>query len=400
MSTALDRFEESLVRASRELHEQQAARASVVGERAPSFVFDRQGLGARGKLRRRGWRIAAGVLLVGVLAAAATSVFGPSGNPREITQIECGQRGSSQFVTGEPLRDCATLWPSLYHHTAPALAAWVADTGGVVLVTPANQAPPGEDWRRLPKGWRADAALLLLNAQLEDITTGIEAHACWSAPAARALVRSTLRADRLSSWQVRVTAREGAPRSDCLHVDAATYPPSVLLVEDRIHKPASWQSPFPSGVAEGERLTSTERHVNSTLTVGGRCASVSQAAALWRSSARAHRISPTRYVLFTQEDGQGIGRDCAPRIRRQPGGRRTSGHLRSRCSLIARSVPVPGASGLARQRTVDLGAASSQEGEQPEPVIALVEVQVGHQHRWLLAGGLYELSAVGVTDER
>jgi hypothetical protein len=139
MNGALDRFEQSLVRASQELHHAHVPRSRL--------------------LRRRGSRILAGALVVGALAAAGASVFGPTGNPREITSIECG-RGIVESVTADPLRECATLWPSIYHHPAPPLAAWVYETGGAVVVTPADQPPTGGGWRRLPRGWKADAAVL------------------------------------------------------------------------------------------------------------------------------------------------------------------------------------------------------------------------------------------------
>ena len=297
MNSALDRFEESLVRASRTLHQENAAREEVA-----SATTAHRGSRLRAGLRRRGWRIPAGVLLAGALLAAGTSLLGPTGNPREISQIECGS-DVAESVTGEPVRDCATLWPSLYHHPAPRLLAWVHETGGAVVVRPADQRPTGSGWQRLPKGWTADTAALGLHTQLEDITTGIESHRCWSAPEASGLAASILRSDGLGSWSVRVkTEQPGGAHPNCLTVAAVTdaEPHTVLLVERPVREPAGWSPPFPSGPAEHERLTSTETRVNSSLTTAGHCASVAQAAALWRSSARAERIPETRYVLFTQ----------------------------------------------------------------------------------------------------
>jgi hypothetical protein len=324
MSSALDRFEQSLVRASTTLHQQHvagtpAASAEAVGvdtltRRRPSRL--------RTAIGRHRWHIPAGALAIGVLAAAGTSLLGATGNPREIPQIQCGERGSSEFVTGEPVRDCATLWPSLYHHPAPALVAWVAETGGVVVVTPADRPPRGGEWRRLPSGWTADSAVLQLHTQLEDITTGIEAHSCWSAPAASALVASILRADGLGSWHVRVkTERANGAHPNCLLVSAATGADtrSVLLVERPVQEPAGSPRTFPSGADEHERLTSTETRVNSTLSAAGRCASVAQAAALWRSSALAAGIPTARYVLFTQPTAHRTT-SCARVFVNTPGG--------------------------------------------------------------------------------
>ena len=90
MSSILDQFEESLVCASRTLYEQHANNARV--ETASTTTGKRRSfLGVR--LHRRGRRIAVGALLVGILAAAGTSVFGPTGNPAEITQLDCGEEG-------------------------------------------------------------------------------------------------------------------------------------------------------------------------------------------------------------------------------------------------------------------------------------------------------------------
>jgi hypothetical protein len=307
MNSALDQFEQSLVQASRTLHRERLAGARP-GE-------------AR---RRRRWRIAAGGLLAGALVAAGTSVFGPTGNPREITQIQCGQRGSSAFVTGEPLRDCASLWPSLYHHPAPPLVAWVAETGGVVVVTPARQPPAGAGWKRLPAGWKADSAVLGLHLQLEDITTGLEAHRCWSAAQASALVTSILRADGLGSWQIHVDhGRADGEHPNCLTVVSVTgaQPHSVLLVEHPVQDSGnpSMLVNTPSGPVEHARLTSTETAVNGALTAAGRCLSVTRAAALWRSRAAAAGIPRQHYVLFSQAGGSTITA-CARVLVNSPGG--------------------------------------------------------------------------------
>jgi hypothetical protein len=326
MSSALDQFGESLVRASRTLHRERVAAGAGAGEdqagagmRSPRWTAR-----VRGSLRRGGWRIPAGALLVGVLAAAGTAVFGPTGNPKEISEIQCGPRGSSAFVTGEPVRDCATLWPSLYHRPAPPLVAWVAETGGVVVVTAADQPPAGRGWQRLPSGWNANAAVLGLRFQLEDITTGLEAHVCWSASEARALVTSILRSDGLKSWTVHVhRSRPHGAHPNCLSVISATgaEPHSVLLVEKRVHdqgNPATLVA-TPSGRVEHARLTSTETHVNRALRAAGRCASVSEAAALWRSGAAAAGIPDARYVLFTQAGPSNPTR-CARVLVDSPGG--------------------------------------------------------------------------------
>ncbi len=235
-----------------------------------------------------------------------------------------GQQGSSAFVTGEPVRDCATLWPSIYHQPAPALSAWVYDTGGVVVVTRADQPPAGSGWRRLPVGWKANAAVLGLHLQLEDITTGLEAQRCWSASDASARVTSILRADGLASWHVRVTTEPAnGAHPNCLLVASVTgaQPHSVLLVERPIQDRGNLSTMVetPSGPVEHARLVSTETSVNSSLTAAGRCESVASAASLWRSSAKAAAIPTGRYVLFTQT-GTSTTTHCARVLVDSPGG--------------------------------------------------------------------------------
>jgi hypothetical protein len=327
MSSALDQFGESLVRASHTLHRERLAAGAGAGEEqtGAGMKSPRRASRVRGSLRRGGWRIPAGALLVGVLAAAGNAVFGPTGNPEEITQIQCGQRGSSAFVTGEPVRDCATLWPSLYHRPAPPLVAWVAETGGVVVVTAADRPPAGAGWRRLPSGWKANAAVLGLRLQLEDITTGFEAHRCWAASRARALVTSILRSDGLGSWTVHVHHdRPDGAHPNCLTAIAATgaEPHSVVLVETWVQdrgNPATLVN-APSGPIEHARLTSTETHVNSALRATGRCAGLREAASLWRSGAAAAGISDARYVLFTQTGTSRSPTKCARVLVDSPGG--------------------------------------------------------------------------------
>ncbi len=320
MSSFLDQFEKSLVRASRMLYEQHAASARA--KTASTRTAQRRSfLGVR--LHRRGLRIAAGALLVGTLAAAGASVLGPTRNPAEITQIDCGEGTTVANVTGEPVRDCATLWRSIYHRPAPPLVAWIYETGGAVVVTPAGHPPSGRGWRPLPSGWRADSAVLQLSMQLEDITTGIQTRSCWSASTATALVTSILRADGLRTWHVRVkTERANSAHATCLTVSAVTGAAarSVLLVERPEQEPPGWSRPFPSGPIEHTRLTSAETHVNSALAADGHCASVAQAATLWRSTARATGIPDARYVLFTQATGHKATAGCARVLVNAPGG--------------------------------------------------------------------------------
>ena len=166
--------------------------------------------------------------------------------------------------------------------------------------------------------------MLGLHLQLEDITTGLEAHACWSASDASALVTSILHADGLASWQVQVrTGRADGAHPNCLIVLPVTgaEPHSVLLVEHAVQEPGnpSTMVNTPSGPVEHARLTSTETSVNRSLTAAGHCASVTEAAALWRSSAAAAGIPDERYVLFAQTGTSSITK-CARVLVNSPGG--------------------------------------------------------------------------------
>jgi hypothetical protein len=326
MTTALDQFEESLVGASRVLHSQHAVGelAAITRGGSARGSSTQRSSRMRGLLWRRGLRLATAALLVGALAAAGVSVFGPSGNPREIPEVQCGQRGSSAEMTGEPVRDCATLWPSLYHRPAPPLVAWVYETGGVVVVTPAGHPPTGHGWRRLPPGWKANSAVLAVHAQLEDITTGIQAHACWSPGGARALVTSILHADGLTSWHIRVKVeRPNGAHPNCLTVAAATgaEPQAVLLVERPVEVPASWSattSPLPS--RSDVPIAHLEIQINRSLMAPGDCATVAHVATLWRSRAHAEHIPAASFVLFTQSTAGLRAVRCARVLVNAPGG--------------------------------------------------------------------------------
>ncbi|MGO9487999.1 MAG: hypothetical protein ACLQBB_03095 [Solirubrobacteraceae bacterium] len=166
--------------------------------------------------------------------------------------------------------------------------------------------------------------MLGLNLQLQDITTGLEAHACWSGSAASTLAASILRSDGLSSWRIRVNkGRADGAHSNCLTVISATgeEPHSVLLVEHWVQDPGNplTRVDTPSGPVEHARLTATEARVNGSLAAAGHCASVTEAARLWRSAAAAAGIPHARYVLFTQTGSSSIT-NCARVLVNSPGG--------------------------------------------------------------------------------
>ncbi len=321
MSTFEDRLWSELHRA----HGAELARAHAAGASATPADTSTPGVGdhwagrVRQALRRRRWRVLAGVVAVAVLAGAGTAVFGPTGNPKDLASFECGLSDhsgySGQLVGPDPVAACAALWPSLYHHPAPPLRAWVGETGGVVWVLPANVAPRERGWIRLPPGWRANGALIELTDQLEDITTGLPARSCWPASTAAALVSSILRSDGFAGWHV-ISHVEPSTEADatCAAIDtppsieAPTHTVALRLRARRLPAGGSWPSPV--GRAEGQRLTSVETGVNRALAATGRCASVTQAAALWRSDAHAGGVRQ-RYNLVSLTTKPVAGTPCA-----------------------------------------------------------------------------------------
>jgi hypothetical protein len=345
MSSALEQYETSLVRASRELCERCGAAAQVrpgdAGER-PASTGPRAARAARvprARARaprpgrgRRGRRLLAGALTVGALAAAGTTLLGPTGNPRNITQFVCGPGAHASahvLVTPDPLAACAALWPSIYHRPAPALVAWVYETGGAVVVRPAGD-PPGESsakgWVRLPRGWRADSATIELNDQLEDITTGLPAQPCWTAASASELVASLLRRDRLGSWHIRVSRQRSSRGASgaCLSVIQAIGgpedpPDTVLLVEHAVPAPANGTHRYPNRFGRRRRIV--ERRVNRMLRGEGRCANLRRAAVLWRTQAAAGGIPAGQYRFDAPVDGFATRTgSCARIFVSEPGG--------------------------------------------------------------------------------
>jgi hypothetical protein len=290
----------------------------------------RRRAGRRAPLSHHAWRALTGVVVIGALVAAGAAIFGPTGNPKDVTQFECGtgRHGNIRgLFTAEPVAACAALWPAIYHRPAPPLAAWVYETGGAVAVRPAASPPAGSGWMRLPKGWTADGVVIELNDQLEDITTGLPSRLCWSQAAASARVGSILRADGLGYWRMRVSAQGPAlsHRANCLTViqvlgGAEVAPDTVLLVERAIAAPANGAARYPNRFARQRRAV--EARVNRTLRAGGGCASLAQAAALWRVDASAGGIPGREDAVnaLAPTVAGGAGAACARVFVSEPGG--------------------------------------------------------------------------------
>jgi hypothetical protein len=229
-----------------------------------------------------------------------------------------------RLASTEPLSARAALWPSLYGHTAPALVAWVYETGGAVVVRPAGDPPNGPGWTRLPKGWRADGTVIEINDQLEDITTGLPSRPCWPGDSAEKLVRSILRNDGLSYWHVRVNLQtpDAGPSDTCSTVIQTTggsrrqAPNIVVLVVHDTPQPPHDSVRYPNRFGGRRRLA--EARANRSLHAAGRCASISRAETQWRSEAQADGVPAREYVLSSAVSSGGTS--CARILISEPGG--------------------------------------------------------------------------------
>jgi hypothetical protein len=326
MSRALDQFGDSLVRASEELHRAGGSRTRVSRGRA-AIGDQHAGWVARAarRLRRRPVRVLAGVAVIGALGAAGSTLLGPQGDPRAILSIECGGTVTGS-ATGNPVSDCAALWPSLYHEPAPRLVAWVAASGGAVVVAPAGAPPVGAKvlhWRRLPAGWTQDRAAVLLAHQLEDVATGLQGRSCWSAGSAVALVRAALAADGLASWRVEVRRQSGEGGGPtCLTVAPIVQADgrTVAVVERPVRAPAHGSFRTPASAAQLAMVASVERRVNLEISAGKpTCAGISRAAALWRTRIQQAGLPTDRYVVIAWPHAPVSG-GCAHVYVTAPGG--------------------------------------------------------------------------------
>ena len=219
MSSALDTFEHSLVAASRELS---APAPETPPDGTPDRRRKRPGRRLLRRLRSFGAMaqvgIAVGALSGGVGVAIAAYLLLAGAQARMLPEFECEIASSDaaiQAVTGSPIADCATIWPSASggRELAPPLAVWGVTTGQklVALVRDARLGPPpaahGQRWARLPNSWTVDLPIVALNDQLSNIDqpfTSLPQPKCSYTDADVAAVRSLLQADGLRGWKVQV----------------------------------------------------------------------------------------------------------------------------------------------------------------------------------------------------
>jgi hypothetical protein len=324
MSTLHD-FEDALVNASRALHAE-AERVHATGplENAASRA-------SRWQLIRRARRLSAGSqlgLAVSTISALATGgtlafLFLSADHTKTLASLECNvTRTSSAIIntiTGNPVIDCATAWPSATagRAAAPPLTAWgLANNTKAAVVQPTRWGPPAQSgsvaWRRLPADWTVDLSVVELTDQLSDISTNLSGTAitrsgvspCSYARDDERIVRSLLAADGLSSWRVIVRPSDPgrAVSSDCVvtthSVDGAARTVQLLQfgpTQPYRQTPRQRNSTHDSIVAN-LKLGALDRSVNSVL--AKRCQSVASAAAQWTRTARAAGFKPTSLAYY------------------------------------------------------------------------------------------------------
>ena len=248
--------------------------------------------------------LAAGLAACVALAAAGSSLFGPSGRTADLAAVECSLPGHGSYngplSVPNPVEACAAVWRRLNNTQAPPMVAWSEGGRGVVIVTAAHAPAPVPGAQRLPAGWTANGSLIELTDQSEDITTGFPAHTCLTAPSAIALAQAILRSDSLR-WTVTLDywrqtngyayySSRPDPRwgsGACLNLS----PPAAIESEHRrieLHlSPSRPEAPAAIGAAAGARLQALERSVNAHLLGAGTCLTPARAAAAWNAAERA-----------------------------------------------------------------------------------------------------------------
>jgi hypothetical protein len=324
MSSALDRFERSLVEASRTLSAPPAPRP----RRAAAF--------GRPRSLRTAAQLAFALAALGGCAGVAVGgyLLLAGAQARTLPSFECEtSRGSVAIipaVTGSPIVDCAAAWPSASggRARAPRLAIWGATDAArlVAIAEPASWGPPspggGSRWRRLPDTWTVDLPIVAINDQLAGIDQPFAPpDRCSYAAQDVTAVRALLRTDGLDGWRVTVRGQNGPLSSSCR--------PTIATVDGSSHTVELVQfgaQPGAPPVVRAGPLGRLYARVNRTL--AARCESVPAAAALWTREAGAagllpatlafwraanagRRVNPdTRYTLYLQPASQRTGR-CA-----------------------------------------------------------------------------------------
>ncbi|HEX2702232.1 MAG TPA: hypothetical protein VHM72_02225 [Solirubrobacteraceae bacterium] len=331
MNTALDEFELTLIKAARALRSATTVAPLVRG-----------GHERRRPLARRLALAVPTAWLVAACAAAAGAAGGTGyfiyrllqENPttETIASFTCDTgatvSASVQAVTGDPLVDCAAVWPSATagRESAPPLTAWApskASFGAVVQPTAAG-APSYTSrltasgtrvhftWHRLPIGWTVNLTVVELTDQLNDLpskTINGYGPLCTYASRAIRLARSLIAADHASGWRVSMSATTGALSPGCRpildDVDARRHTVRLgqLPTEPRPNFSHLRAAVRRQDIAASKRwshlhseLVALQARTNTVL--NARCSSVADAAALWVHNAAAVGIRQTTLAYY------------------------------------------------------------------------------------------------------
>jgi hypothetical protein len=324
MSTFQD-FEDTLVNASRAIY----AEAELA--HATASIGEASRRSGRWQLIRRARQLSAGIqlgLAVSTISALATGgtlafLFLSGGHTKTLASLECNTTRNSaaiiNTITGNPIIDCASAWPSATggRAAAPPLTAWgLANDTKVAVVQPTSWGPPGQiggvAWRRLPGDWTVDLAVVELTDQLNDITTKLSGTAitpsgvspCSYARDDKRIVQSLLAADGLSSWRVIVRptdpGRAVSPgcRVTVPNVDGAGRTVQLLQFgPTQPHRQTLKQrNSANETVIANLTLAKLDRDVNGLL--ARQCQSVDDAAARWSRAARSAGFHPTSLAYY------------------------------------------------------------------------------------------------------
>jgi hypothetical protein len=180
--------------------------------------------------RRRGRHLAAFVTGLGTVAVAGTAwaVYTSTGSTTSsgcyITEDEVSVINA---VTGDPVRDCASVWERETGTSAPPLVAYDNGAGGVAVV-PVDRAVP-DGWTRREPGVTQAPSVIRLEAALDDSIDGLRSD-CHALTAAQAIADRELASAGLTGWETVSERGQADGRSSCTYylIDAASQ--RVVLI--------------------------------------------------------------------------------------------------------------------------------------------------------------------------
>jgi hypothetical protein len=264
--------------------------------------------------------VASIAIVASALAATgglAVALLFENSSPKTIAAFGCvtTRGGATAFipaVTGSPIVDCATWWPSATggRQSSPPLSAWSAVGKALdAVVEPTAWGPPTIPrvktgrrasvpvrWEKLPRNWTVDLGVVELTDQLNAITAELfdPPLRCSYASAAVRTVRSLIAADDLSGWRVEVSpfSGRGPLLSGCrpmiANVDGGIRTVQLLQARGGAPNLRHLKPALRNLVAENtvlnRKLVALQSAVSSSL--ANRCVTVSAAASIW--TARAH----------------------------------------------------------------------------------------------------------------